>query len=45
MGFDYWGCELDADYFRDGNKRFEQEKMKQELFKPQQSLPEQIKLL
>jgi len=45
MGFDYWGCELDADYFRDGNKRFEQEKMKQELFAPQQSLPEQIKLL
>lgn len=23
MGFDYWGCELDPDYFRDGCKRFE----------------------
>lgn len=23
MGFDYYGCELDADYFRDGCKRFE----------------------
>jgi len=45
MGFDYWGCELDKDYFNDGNKRFEREKMKQELFTPQQSLPEQIKLL
>jgi len=45
MGFDYWGCELDKDYFNDGNKRFEREKMKQELFAPQQSLPEQIKLL
>lgn len=32
MGFDYYGCELDADYFRDGCKRFEQEKMKQDMF-------------
>jgi len=23
MGFDYWGCELDPDYFRDGCKRFD----------------------
>lgn len=23
MGFDYWACELDKDYFDDGNKRFE----------------------
>lgn len=22
-GFDYWGCELDPDYFRDGCKRFD----------------------
>lgn len=22
-GFDFWGCELDADYFRDGCKRFD----------------------
>jgi len=25
MGFDYWGCELDEDYFRDGCARFEKE--------------------
>jgi len=29
MGFDFWGCEIDADYFRDGCKRFE-------IFKAQQ---------
>jgi len=23
MGFDYWGCELDKDYFEQGNKRYE----------------------
>ena len=23
MGFDYWGCELDPDYYRDGCKRFD----------------------
>ena len=23
MGFDYWGCELDPDYFQQGCKRFE----------------------
>jgi site-specific DNA-methyltransferase (adenine-specific) len=23
MGFDYWGCEIDKDYFEAGNKRFE----------------------
>lgn len=22
MGFDYWGCELDVDYYRDGEARF-----------------------
>jgi site-specific DNA-methyltransferase (adenine-specific) len=25
MGFDYWGCELDPDYFRDGCNRFDRE--------------------
>ena len=25
MGFDYWGCELDKDYFDAGNKRFASE--------------------
>lgn len=24
MGFDYWGCELDKDYFEAGNNRFNQ---------------------
>jgi site-specific DNA-methyltransferase (adenine-specific) len=28
MGFDFYGCELDPDYFRDGNKRFEAFKAK-----------------
>jgi len=28
MGFDFYGCELDPDYFRDGNKRFEAFKSK-----------------
>jgi len=23
LGFDYWGCEIDKDYFRDGCKRFD----------------------
>jgi site-specific DNA-methyltransferase (adenine-specific) len=34
LGFDYYGCELDKDYFNDGCKRFEQERAKQSLFKP-----------
>lgn len=34
LGFDYYGCELDKDYFNDGCKRFEQERAKQRLFKP-----------
>lgn len=25
MGFDYWGCEIDGDYFRQGCARFERE--------------------
>lgn len=25
MGFDYWGGELDKDYFEDGNKRFKEQ--------------------
>lgn len=25
LGFDYWGCELDEDYFRDGCARFDRE--------------------
>lgn len=37
MGFDYYGCELDEDYFRDGCKRFEQHRAnKTSLFEPGQ---------
>jgi len=25
LGFDFWGCEIDDDYIRDGNARFEKE--------------------
>ena len=32
MGFDFWGCELDKDYFEQGNKRFEQYKAQGKLF-------------
>lgn len=32
MGFDFYGCELDKDYFEQGNKRFEQYKAQQKLF-------------
>jgi site-specific DNA-methyltransferase (adenine-specific) len=32
MGFDYWGCELDKDYFRDGCKRFENFKAQLKIF-------------
>ena len=46
MGFDYWGCELDPDYFRDGNARFAEHIKKAELFTPAQQyhLPEQPQL-
>lgn len=36
MGFDYWGCELDADYYRDGEARFAAHKAKPVLFAPEQ---------
>jgi len=36
MGFDYWGCELDADYFRDGEARFAAHIAKPVLFPPDQ---------
>uniref|UniRef100_A0A6M3LDG2 Putative methyltransferase n=2 Tax=viral metagenome TaxID=1070528 RepID=A0A6M3LDG2_9ZZZZ len=31
-GFDYWGWEIDKDYFNDGNKRFENYKAQLKLF-------------
>ncbi len=36
MGFDYWGCELDADYYRDGEARFSAHIAKPVLFAPEQ---------
>lgn len=45
MGFDYWGCEMDADYFRDGEARFKAHTAKPTLFAPQEMYyPEQVKL-
>lgn len=32
MGFDYWGWELDKDYFEAGNKRFKEQTAQQRLF-------------
>lgn len=32
MGFDFYGCELDEEYFNAGNKRFENFKAQQKLF-------------
>ena len=32
MGFDYFGCELDKDYFEAGNKRFELFKSQLKMF-------------
>ena len=36
MGLDYWGQELDPDYFNDGNARFEAHIKKPVLFAPEQ---------
>ena len=47
MGFDFYGCELDEDYFKQGNERFEDHKAKhQTLFdKKEMFFPEQLTLL
>lgn len=45
MGFDFWGCELDADYFEQGCARFEKHRAnKTSLFDPQEMYFEQTKL-
>lgn len=36
MGFDYWGCETDLDYYRDGEARFKSHTAKPVLFAPEQ---------
>ena len=32
MGFDYWGCELDKEYFEIGNNRFKEQTAQLNLF-------------
>ena len=45
MGFDFWGCELDTDYFRQGCARFEKHiASKTSLFEPEEMYFEQAKL-
>ena len=36
MGFEYWGMELDADYFQAASERLEKEKSMQPLFSPEE---------
>jgi site-specific DNA-methyltransferase (adenine-specific) len=44
MGFDFWGCEIDPEYFADGCKRFEKETRQLALFTPETTTREQNKL-
>ena len=44
MGFDFWGCEIDPEYFEQGCKRFEKEASQQALFVPEKIIEEQIDL-
>jgi site-specific DNA-methyltransferase (adenine-specific) len=39
MGFDYWGCEIDKDYFEAGNKRFENFRKQLTMFSAIQPMP------
>ena len=45
LGFDFYGCELDAEYHRAQEKRFAKHIAQQKLFTPQQAFAEQITLL
>lgn len=46
LGFDFYGCELDKDYFEAQEKRFDKHIAQQKLFTPQQQVKaEQISLL
>ena len=36
MGFEYWGYELDADYYKAASERLEREKAMQPLFAPEE---------
>lgn len=44
MGFEYWGFELDADYFRAASERLEKEKAQGRLFEPDEIKPTQESL-
>lgn len=44
MGFEYWGFELDADYFRAASERLEKEKAQGRLFEPEEIKPTQESL-
>lgn len=37
MGFDYWGCELDKEYFELGNERYRLHIQQQSLFTPEET--------
>ncbi len=45
LGFDFYGCELDTDYYNAQEKRFATHIAQQKLFTPQQHVAEQITLL
>lgn len=45
LGFDFVGCELDKEYFEQGNKRYKEHISKAKLFTPEQLLPTQSKLI
>lgn len=45
LGFDFYGCELDADYYQAQEARFAKHIAQQKLFTPQQLHAEQISLL
>lgn len=45
LGFDFYGCELDEDYFREGNERFERHRAQPKLFAPEIEQPKQTSFL
>jgi len=45
MGFDYWGCEIDKDYYEQGCQRFEDFRRQQKMEFNQVNEPEQQKII
>lgn len=43
MGFDFWGCELDTEYFNASIKRFEEHKKQLSVFAPQEQYQKSVK--